>query len=302
VDGNIPDQIILGQNQFFGINHHSARRGAETSEHFSNLDNILDVLKYAQSEGAGGLMLATHPRAQEIADAMRADDDLRDGFGVYVLLPYMAKYVRMANERGMVNMVFEMLESGSWQGKVRAGVKGGMGLLRQDPLRMLEALIDTELLPFKGLNIKAVFLHNALTDLAVGLGMAKVLHHFEAYIRENYQTEPGFCSLTSGRVTPYLDQVGIHNPLMMASFNPVGFQMSPSKETCERALREVPTRMIAMSTLAAGYVTPEGACEYLSSFPEIRSVIVGASSRKHIHEGFAMYRRVLSKGRQSVAG
>jgi hypothetical protein len=286
MEDSVLDKIILGHNQFFGINHMSSERGVVREQYFSNINNIIGLIKYAYSQGAGGLMLSTHERSREIAEGLRKDTELANNLHLYILLPYMAKYVRKANERGFVNMIFETLESAGWSERISMGFKGGIGMLKQDPFSMMKAMIDIELLPFKGLNIKAVFLHNSLTDLAIGLGLFPVLDFFNEYISTRHRTSPAFCTLTSGLTMPYFHSEGLLNPIIMAPFNPAGFQMSPSKEACEEALHRVPARVVAMSILAAGYVKPSDACAYLATLPEIKSVIVGASSESHIDEIF----------------
>ena len=45
-----------------------------------------------------------------------------------------------------------------------------------------------------------------------------------------------------------------------------------------------------MSTLAAGYLKPEEAYEYLFSLPNIKSVVVGVSTREHAEETFGIIR------------
>ena len=282
------DRIILGHNQFFGINHMSSEKGIVREKYFNDISNIIDLIKYAHCEGAGGLMLSTHERAREIAKALRKDAELANNLNLYILLPYMAKYVRKANERGLVNMMFETLESAGWSERLRIGLKGGIGVLKQDPFSIIKAMIDIELLPFKGLNIKAVFLHNSLTDLACGLGLSEVIKFFNEYILKKHNTSPAFCTLSSGLAMKYFHEIGMEDPIVMAPFNPAGFQMSPSKETCEEVLHKVPAKVIAMSVLAAGYVRPQEAYAYLATLPEIKSVIVGASSKRHIDEIFEL--------------
>jgi hypothetical protein len=85
-----------------------------------------------------------------------------------------------------------------------------------------------------------------------------------------------------------LNEWAIDEKVIMAPFNKVGFQMNPSREECEEALRECKHDVIAMSTLAAGYLKPAEAYEYLFRLPNIRSVVVGVSSKKHAEETFRL--------------
>ena len=280
----IPDKIILGHNQFFGTDHMSSERGAERARYFSKIDNVIKIIRFAYDNGTTGLMLSTHENSKAIIKGLLQDKVLKENLNIYVLLPYMAKYVRMANERGMVNMVGEILGGASWSKKLGIMSKGGIGLLQKDIGVMLKSLIDIELIPFKPLKVRAVFLHNALSDMIAGFQMKNVAHLFIDYISEKHKIEPAFCTLNSPLLMNFLKKAQIKNPLLMAPFNKIGFQMNPSKEKCVEILNSIPSRTIAMSTLGAGYIKPDEAYQYLSTISEIKSTVVGASSKKHIIE------------------
>lgn len=284
MDNIILDKIILGHNQFFGTDHMSAERGAARDSHFSNIDNVVNIIKFAYQRGAGGLMLSTHPRAKLIINALLKDRELRENLNIYILLPYIAKYVRMANEKSIVNMIRDTLGQATWKEKLNIMSKGGMGVLKKDLTSMFKALIDVEILPFKGLSVKAIFLHNALTDLVAGLNLSEIALFFMDYINQKYEVAPAFCTLNSRLVMNFLNDMKINEPLIMAPFNPIGFQMNPSKEEAENILKQIPSQMIAMSTLAAGCVKPKDAYAYIAILPEIKSVVVGASSEVHLDE------------------
>jgi hypothetical protein len=286
MDDFILDKIILGHNQFFGTDHMSTERGAERASFFSKIENVVHIIRFAYENGATGLMLSTHENTKLIVDELVKDEELKRNLNIYVLLPYMAKYVRMANERGMVDMIGDILGDATWKERLGIMSRGGMGVLKKDITGMLKTLIDIELLPFKKVNMKAVFLHNALSDMVAGLKLGDIAHFFSSHITEKYQVAPAFCTLNSPKLMNFLNDININNPVLMAPFNPIGFQMNPSKEEAENVLSKIPSQMIAMSTLAAGYVNPKEAYAYLSSLPNIKSVIVGASSQEHINESF----------------
>ena len=56
------DSIILGHNQFFGINHMSSEKGIEREKLFSDIQNVMDIIRHAHSLGIRGLSLSTHQR------------------------------------------------------------------------------------------------------------------------------------------------------------------------------------------------------------------------------------------------
>jgi hypothetical protein len=288
-----PSGIILGHNQFFGISHLSSQRAAEREQAFRDVNNILSIVRYAREHGATGLMLSTHERVNAVADGMRSDPDLRC-MEVHVLVPYMAKYVRAANTKGMLGMLSDILSQTTWSSRVRLGLTSGKALVSGDHLEKLKALIDVEMLPFRDLNVRSIYLHNALTDLAAGLGMPEILAFFCGYVQERYGALPSFCSLSSSLLMRRLADWKIEAPIM-APFNPVGFQMNPSREVCEADLARFRFPVVAMSPLAAGYVSPDRAAKYLESLERIGAVVVGASKQGHISETFALFRKSLER-------
>jgi hypothetical protein len=280
----ITDRLILGHNQFFGVNHLSSAKGVSTERFFSRTENVISLVRAAYRANVTGLMLSTHERARGIAEAIRNDSELAAGLHLHILLPYMAKYVRMANERGPIAMLEDTLKQASWGERLAIGLKAGIGLVKKDLLTTLEALIKIELLPFKGLNIQSVFLHNSLTDMVTALRAKDVVQFFVENIAEEHGACAAFCTLSAGVSLTYFKDIGLENPVIMAPFNPAGFQMNPSRERCEQLLHEYPCHMVAMSVLAAGYVKPAAAAAYLSSLKDIDSIIFGASSAGHVKE------------------
>ena len=55
------DPIILGDNQFFGVNHMSQDKGRASYEKFKNLDEIKKTIYFALENGVKGLFFSTHP-------------------------------------------------------------------------------------------------------------------------------------------------------------------------------------------------------------------------------------------------
>ena len=67
--------------------------------------------------------------------------------------------------------------------------------------------------------------------------------------------------------------------------------MTPSKEECEKALTLLPKpSVIAISILAAGYIQPTEASEYISNLPNIRGIAIGISKEKHARQTFAVFK------------
>jgi hypothetical protein len=284
------DRIILGHNQFFGVNHLMAQAGDQKEAYFSDISRILSLLHFCREQEVKALMMSTHERATLISEALQKEAVLKDT-GIYLLLPYAAKYVKQANEKGLMNIIADSLSGTSLQEKMSMFFRGGLGLIAKDFEKILTAMIDFELAPFRGLNLRAVFLHDVLTDLALGWGVSQVLELFADHVQEKYGAIPAFCTKNLPRLMRLLEKTSVTNPLIMASINKAGYQVNPSREAFEACLKEKPLQLLAMSTLAAGYLKPREAYEYLFSLPRVDSIVVGLSTREHALETFAEIRR-----------
>ena len=62
------DNIIFGDNQFFGINHMSQEKAQQLSEIFYDINNIFRVYDLAFKNGIKAVMLNSTDRAKDICD------------------------------------------------------------------------------------------------------------------------------------------------------------------------------------------------------------------------------------------
>jgi hypothetical protein len=282
------DPIILGHNQFIGVDHLSQDRARDRVQKFSNVQNVLDIINFFYDCGGTGMMLSTHPSSRTILEAIRSDNRLSNNLNLYPLIPYAQGYIRKANEVGIIGMLDDSLQQVSTTRKFKILIKGGLSYLKKDYIDTLSTLIDLELAPFTGMKMNGIFLHNVLTDLALSFNSQKIFEYYIDYINDNYGVSPAFGTMNFARLAERFDEWGISDSIIMTSFNKVGFQMNPSREECERCLSDYKVNVLAMSTLAAGYLKPQEAYEYLFSLPNIKSVVVGVSSKEHTKETIGM--------------
>ena len=283
------DKILLGHNQFYGINHRSMDRAEQTGDYFKNIENVIGIIEYASELGINSMMLSTHENVNLITKSIDNSTLQKNKLNYYPLLPYMRKYLNLYNNHGYFGSLLNIMK----QTGLSQNLKFSLRLL--NPLaptheKLMKSFIDIELAPFIGKNTKVVFLHNILTDFLVALGMTEVLLSFS-----NFNCEPGFCTVNFPSLVKVLNSVGLNNSVIMAPFNKVGYQMNPNKSKCEEILSENPQMwIIAMSTLASGAIKPKEAYEYLfSELQGINSVVVGVSTKKHAKETFSLLNKYL---------
>ncbi len=278
------DKILLGHNPLFGVDHLSQERGNAKQQKFENRSALVEVLRYAHSKGVKAMMMSTHPRSKVILDIVAKDPVLKDDFTIYPLLPYIVKYVRQANEKGMFNVLTDLLSQAGTGKSLSMMLTGMTGLVGGNLYKMIKILIDIEMLPFKGHKIGAVFMHDALVDLALGLGCDEAFDVFREHIEKEYDVPGGLISKNVPLLREHLDNRGWDDYLIMAAFNKTGFYLNPSLEKTIEAVQKPGMNFIPMSTLAAGAIPPEEAFEFIGQYPQIKSVVVGMSKTSHIDQ------------------
>jgi hypothetical protein len=229
-----------------------------------------------------------------ILNALRNSGKIENGFGLYPVLPYAQGYVRLANEKGMGGLVNEALSKLSFSDKATALFKGGLSALRLDPDGILKAYVNMELAGYlsekpENVPLRSVLLHEVVTDLCLGLRDVHLVDAFAQHIREKYHVSPGFVTYNLVTFVELFRKAGLtmEDVIIMTPFNSIGYQMSPSRQSCESCLSSLPeSTLIAMSTMAGGYLTVERSLDYLRSLPRLSGVAVGVSSKEHAEYTF----------------
>lgn len=274
------ERILFGDNQFFAVNHISDEKSRAQSIRFKNDSAILKILDEARASGINTFMCTTHERMGPICDIIRQDQQKYKDFKIYPCMPYAHKYANAATELGIAGALREYVP-GNFFGSV---LKGGLAVLSKDYLSIMELLIDSEMKMFRGIQTPVIFLQNVLTDMLLGLGMKDILIAFHEYIRKKYNAEAGFITMNMPKLVSVLDAAGIKNPIICASINKAGFRMSGGRELYEHVLAEKKMRLIAMQVLGGGAIPVKEALEYVCSFPQIESILFGASSKVNIED------------------
>ena len=277
------EKIILGHNPLFGVDHLSQEKGNQKELKFEDRNLIEDILCYSQGLGVNAMMMSTHPRAEIVVNILKNNENLSK-MKIYPLLPYIAKYVRQANEKGLANLLIDTLSKANFSQKVSIIMSGAKGILGKDIDQTVKLLVDVEFLTFKDLNIGAIFLHDSLTDLALGLGAESVLETFKNYIEDKYKVPAGFITKNIENFRCKVEKRGWKDFLLMASINKTGFFVNPNLNTAINAIEKPGMNFIGMSTLSGGAIKPEEAYRFLGGIKNLHSVVVGMSQKEHIKE------------------
>ena len=185
------ERILVGDNQFFAVNHISDEKSMAQSIKFREDSAILNTLDLARNEGSNTFMCTTHDRIERICEAILKEPDKYHDFKIFPCMPYAHKYANSITENGVIG-TFQKYVPNNVIGSI---FKGGMAIFKKDYLDIMELMIDSELKMFKGINTPVIFLQNVITDLLLGLRMSDFLVGFHDYVKKKYNAEAGFITM-----------------------------------------------------------------------------------------------------------
>lgn len=273
------DNLLFGDNQFFGVNHMSEAKARAQMMQFQDLSAIIKVLDAAYDEGIRTFMCTTHDRVEQVCDHMRANPARYTDYLFYPCMPYAHKYANAAAEDGMIGAIKRFTPQG---GMINAAIRGGMSMVTKELDGITTVLIDAEMRMFHGLKTPVIFLQNVVVDLLLGLKMKEPFRIFAEHVKDKYGAEPGFITMNMPMLLDLLDEVGVENPIVCSNINKIGFRMCGGLEAYEKAMRERKFRSIAMSAFASGAISPREAIEWVCAQPNLESIVFGASSLANI--------------------
>lgn len=279
------DRLLFGDNQFFGVNHMSEEKARAQAMRFQSFDEIMSVLDVAYDAGVTTFMCTTHERISEVCDRVRADPVRYADQKFFPGMPYAHKYANAMAEHGMFSAVKQFLPDG---GLLDAALRGGRSFAKKDIEGVTTLLIDAEMKMFEGVQTPVIFLQNVVVDFLLGMGFIEAFRIFADHIAAKYDAEPGFITMNMPRLLDALDSVGIENPIVCTNINKIGFRMSGGIDSYVDALHNRQFRAIAMSVYASGAIRPDEAIEWVTSLPNLQSIVFGASSRTNIESTVAL--------------
>lgn len=275
-------ELILGHNQFIGVSHISEERGRERDKKFSKVENIYRVVEAASAVGFKNMMIETHPRMLDFLQYYERNKTFDMNF--YLQVPYVQAFVQTINQRGMRGFLSEMIGRAGVAGTSSLALKSAFNLLKKDYLAIALSYFKVEIAPFSEFSVKALILHNTLTDLLMALEVSSAFSAFDQYVNDVLKLDFGLATWNFSLTKRNLERWDLRPAFLMTPVNVKGFDMNPTKDEIEAGLREYEGTVFAMNVLGGGaYSLPEAA-SYVKSFDAIKRCVVGASSRDHLKE------------------
>jgi len=291
--------LLVGDNPFLNISHLSQQKARDRTENPGNPDFASHLLRLALENGANGFTFSVCDSNLSIIEKLNLEG--LDSLGLYPVVPYAFEYVQKATQRGGISglvktLGLDMVKSGN----VESLFYGALTSVTYSPKALLKAYLGYELSRLDSVvndkvQVESVLLHQLVTDLALALDLDWLFKDYIKYLSRKRIT-PGF---NTGNFVYLVKKfrewkIDFAKILILAPFNKVGFQMMPSIETCEESLRLLSApSVIAISVLAAGFVKPPEAAEYIAGLPNIKGVALGVSKPNHAKETFAVFNKSL---------
>jgi hypothetical protein len=287
---NSSDKLLLvGDNPFHNISHLSQARARDRLDDPSNPKYAASLISTAVENGANGFTFSVSETTLAILKELELNNTISQ-LHLCPIVPYAFEYVRLATQLGGIpglakKFGVDMVKSGNMSG-IGYGLKG---VITTDPIAIMKTYLSYEISRIKGavdakVNIDSVLLHQLVTDMALALDAKEIFKSYIDFLSSKKIT-PGFNTGNFSYLVKKLIEwkIDLNNLVFLAPFNKVGFQMTPSIEECEKALSFMPlANVIAISILAAGYIQPKEAIEYIASLPNIKGIAVGISKETHI--------------------
>lgn len=294
-------EILLGDNPFLGVSHLAHEKARIERSEVSDPEAKVRVLKAGLEGGVTGYTFSTHQVNLELLEYMsRHYLEVLAKLNYYILIPYAQGYVRRANIYGTVGLAKLVLRDII----LKHPVDFATSILTLNVNRLASLFIGMEAKPYLKIlprgRVKAVLLHEVLTELIMAYDLAELLHELKRYVEKKLNVGFGLETRNIGQLKKYLEERGIHVEYVMTPMNPLGYQMAPSKEEAEEAIRELGKRgvkIIAINILASGAVTLEDSIKYLEPFKDkIYAVAYGTTKPQRARENAILLRKRLGSG------
>ena len=299
------DRVLIGDNPFNLVDHLSQERARSRTP--LNSKDVARIILCALESGASGFTFSSTKRVRDALSEMQNGDKC-PGFGLYPIFPDANELARMASEGGLVRAATELLAGYSIVRKAGSALGAGAALLRADPEKLLKAYLSAELASLRrvaptGTRVKAVFLHEILTELIISFRLDELFQTYTNFVRSQYDALPGVVTRNFPSFVRFANEGAFGELAVLTPFNKMGFQMNPSRRECEESLSGANSlHIIAMSIMAGGHLSFSDSVDYLLRLPVKVSCAVGVSTEGHAKETFSLLRALVSTSGGSSTG
>lgn len=276
-------KIILGDNQFFGVNHFDLEKGAESKRLFDSTDKITAFLKEALDNDLDGFMINSNDYGFKII----SNESFNTTKEIHYSIPYAHKYANMVNEEGMMSLFSHVMKNTS----LISNITGALKFIALIDLKHLIPLVVDLEVPKQLPKGSYVYLQNIITDLVMGLGRHDLLAQFITSVQKKGY-KPGIVTLNPIMLSEALQEqeVDISNMIMCFNINEAGFNVFPNKSEVE-AFAKYPHsfKKMGMSIFSSGAGNIPRSIEYIKGL-NLDYIVFGTSKISNIKSNIDIIR------------
>ena len=278
-------KIILGDNQFFGVNHFDLNKGEETKSKFDNINKIRSFIDLSLECGLDGFMINSNEKGYEIIS--NADFDLSKE--VHYSIPYPHKYASMVNENGLMSLLSYLIRNTS----LVKNVIGGIKLVATQNLKSITPLALNLEVPKSLRKGSYIYMQNIIADMLMGMGRGDILIEFiKSVVRLGYK--PGIITLNpimfDQLLKKHKDTELIKDLIVCFNINKEGFNVFPSLNQVENFIQSSPKyKLMGMSIFASGAAKIPKSIDYIKSL-NLDYVVFGSSRIENIKSNMNLFK------------
>jgi len=281
----VVSEFLLGDNPFIGVSH-LAQEKARQERKDSFVENKARVVEAAAEGGATGFTFTAHPTNLELLAYLKArNETLVSSMNYYILVPHAQSYVAKANIEGTPGLIWSTLKSAPIVDLLATA-------LSRKPERAAQLLIRKEIAPYLDIlpreKVRAVLLHEVVTEVVIGFGLTKVIEQLNHWA-DRLGVGFGLETRNFSYLCDCMRKWELYPGYVMTPVNPLGYQMAANKQAVEAGMKALAaeTKIVAMNILASGAVDLDQAIAYVRKYKDAIFGVTSASIKPtRIRENF----------------
>lgn len=277
---------ILGDNQFFGVNHHDLIKGNLTKNKFDSDHSIVTFISEVMEIGLDGFMINSNSRGYSIVKSF--PENFRGE--IHYSIPYPHKFASMVNEKGMFSVLQYVLKYSSYMSLL---VRLPQFFITGKIKFLLPLILDLEI-PNNLRKGSYVYLQNIVTDLIIGFKRYDLLEAFcLAVIRMGFR--PGLITLNPIILDEIISEFDIKlqkKLIVCFNINSTGFNVFPNQFLVESLiLKQTSYKKMGMSIISSGGTKDiEAALGYIKKL-NLDYVIYGSSVLDNVEFNYKLLKK-----------
>ena len=278
-------KIILGDNQFFGVNHFDLKKGEKTKIKFDSTSKIERFIKESHKIGLDGFMI----NSNKLGYKLIAKCSFEENKEIHYSIPYPHKYANMINESGMLSLGLHVIKNTSITKNIFIGFKY---LFTRNIKHIIPLILDIEV-PKNLKKGSYVYLQNIITDLLVGIGREDLIIGFINSVTE-MGYKPGIITLNPILLNKHLvntDKTYLLKDLIVCfNINKEGFNVFPNLQNVEKLIKsKTQYKLMGMSIFASGAGNIPSSINYIKGLP-LDYVVFGTSKLANVESNMSLFK------------